>query len=120
MIGPLLTPLAHLAAGPLASIAVGPLAPAGGWPGPTVIRATGALLGWVPFLNPVKLPAGARLWMFLPLALCIAVVYRATRARSLKKLPRATLLTFVNITIGMIAIAVAFYLVDQAALHLLP
>jgi hypothetical protein len=87
-------------------------------------RATGgvgsALLAWVPFLNPVKLPSGARLWMFLPLALCIAVVYRATRARSLEKLPRGTLVTFVNITVGMIAIAAAFYLVNKAALFLGP
>ncbi|NLG44208.1 MAG: hypothetical protein GX547_13240 [Phycisphaerae bacterium] len=82
--------------------------------------AGAALLAWVPFVNPVKLPAGARLWMYLPLTLCIAVVYRATRARSLEKLPRGTLLTFVNITVGMIAIAVAFYVVSRAALYLRP
>jgi hypothetical protein len=83
-------------------------------------RAAGVLLAWVPFLNPIKLPSGARLWMFLPLALCIALVYRATRARSLEKLPRATLVTFVNISLGMIAIAAAFYLINQAALRWLP
>lgn len=98
---------------PLADVAGGPL-------GAAAARGSAALLGWVPFLNPVKLPVGARLWMFLPLALCIALVYRATRARSLKKLVWGTLITFVNISIGMIAIALAFYLVNQAALRLMP
>ena len=60
------------------------------------------------------------MWMFLPLVLCIAVVYRATRARSLDKMPRATLFTFVNISVGMVAIAAAFYLVNQVALRLFP
>ncbi len=82
-------------------------------------HVVGGLLGWVPFLFPVKLPAGARLWMFLPLVLCIAAVYRATRARSLERMPRNTLITFVNISVGMVAIAVAFYLVHQAALRLM-
>ena len=77
-----------------------------------------ALLAWVPFLNPVKLPAGARLWMVLPLVLCVALVYRATRAREVHELPRATLLTFVNIVLGMAAIAVAFNIVNRAALWL--
>ena len=76
------------------------------------------LVGWVPFLHPVKLPDGARMWMLLPLVLCIAAVYRATRARNLGRMPRATLITFVNITVGMAAIAVAFYLVHHAVLWL--
>ena len=84
-----------------------------------MIATLGALLtAWVPFLHPVKLPAGARLWMFLPLVLCIAIVYRATRAPSLSRMPRATLVTFVSISLGMIAIGVAFYLVHHAALWL--
>lgn len=77
-----------------------------------------ALLAWVPFLHPLKLPAGARLWMVLPLVLCVAVVYRATRARHVREMPKDTLTTFVCIILGMIAIAVAFYLVHQAVLWL--
>ena len=76
------------------------------------------LLSWIPFLHPIRLPAGSRLWMLLPLVLCIAAVYRATRARSLRRMPRATLITSVNITVGMVAIAVAFYLVHHAVLWL--
>ncbi len=75
---------------------------------------TGLLLtlGWL-FVSPLKLPAGARLWMMLPLVACVALVYRATRARDVRRMPRATVLTFVNIVVGMALIAVAFYLVHS-------
>lgn len=77
-----------------------------------------AALALVPFLEPMKLPPGARLWMVLPLVLCVAVVYRATRARDARQLPLATLLTFAQILLGMAAIAVAFYAVHFAAIRL--
>ena len=76
------------------------------------------LLAWIPFIHPLKLPAGARLWMFLPLAACIAVVYRATRARTARELPRATVTTFVNIVVGMCLIAIAAYAIHEAVLWL--
>ncbi len=66
------------------------------------------LLAWI-FVHPLKLPAGARLWMFPPLALCVALVYRATRAASARELPRSTAITFVNIVLAMTAIALGFY-----------
>ncbi|MBU0640432.1 MAG: hypothetical protein KKB50_16330 [Planctomycetes bacterium] len=69
------------------------------------------------FIHPLKLPAGGRLWMFLPLALCVTVVYRATRARTAADLPRATVISFVQIVVGMCLIAVAFYLVHEAVLR---
>jgi len=77
-----------------------------------------APLAWVPFLHPLKLPPGARLWMVLPLVLCVAVVYRATRTRDARTLSKSTLTTFVNIMVGMVAIAIAFYAVHRAALWL--
>ncbi len=83
----------------------------------SAITLTG-VLAWIPFIHPLKLPAGARLWMFLPLVLCIALVYRATRATSLARIVPGTLITFVNITVGMVAIALAFYLAHRAALML--
>jgi hypothetical protein len=67
-------------------------------------------LGWL-FVSPLKLPAGTRLWMMLPLVACVALVYRATRARDVRRMPRATVVTFVNIVVGMALVAVAFYLV---------
>jgi hypothetical protein len=76
------------------------------------------LAAWIPFLHPVKLPPGARLWMFFPLILCVALVYRATRSRSVRDMPRATVGTFAYVCIGMIAIAVAFYLLHRLVLWL--
>ncbi|MCK4341824.1 MAG: hypothetical protein KAY37_08895 [Phycisphaerae bacterium] len=72
------------------------------------------LLGW-PFIHPLDLPAGARLWMLLPLVACVATVYRATRVHSMHRMARATAITFVNIVVGMTLIALAFYLLHLAA-----
>jgi hypothetical protein len=74
------------------------------------------LLGFL-FATPLKLPAGGRLWMFFPLALAVSVVYRATRSRTAGEMPLPTLVTFAQIVLGMIAIAVAFYVVNVAALR---
>lgn len=76
-----------------------------------------AVLAWVPFVHPLKLPDGARLWMFLPLAACVAVVYRATRAHTARDLPRATLKTFLNIVVGMCLIAIAAYAIHEGVLR---
>jgi hypothetical protein len=76
-----------------------------------------ALLAWIPFINPLPLPDGARLWMFPPLAACVAVVYRTTRARTARELPKATLKTFINIVVGMCLIAIAAYVIHGAVLR---
>jgi hypothetical protein len=68
-------------------------------------------LGWL-FVNPLKLPANW-IWMLLPLVACVAVIYRATRARNVRGMIRPTLLTFINIVGGMALIAVVFYLVHM-------
>lgn len=69
------------------------------------------------FVVPLEMPAWLRLWMFLPLAACIAAVYRATRARDLRGIGWATVVTFVNIVVGMIAIAVGAYLIQEVVLR---
>jgi hypothetical protein len=69
------------------------------------------------FVRPIELPPWMRLWMFLPLAACIALVYRATRARSPEELPRATALTFLNIVMGMVALAGATYVLHEIVLR---
>lgn len=76
-----------------------------------------APLAWIPFIHPIDLPPGARLWMFLPLALCIAMVYRATRSRTAREMPRATAWTFVNIVVGMWLIAIGFYAAHEVVLR---
>ncbi len=65
------------------------------------------------FMQPLKLPAGATLWMLLPLLGCVAVVYRATRVQSPRHMPKGTVLTFINILVGMFLVAAAFYLVHM-------
>lgn len=69
------------------------------------------------FVEPLKLPAGARLWMFLPLALCIAVVYQGTRAETAREIVWPATRTFINLVLGMTAIAVGFYIAHQLALR---
>ena len=83
-----------------------------------MIPCVGELLGWL-FVNPLKLPPGARLWMLLPLVACVALVYRVTRARDVRHLPKPTIVTFLNIVVGMVLIAVGFYLVHLGVKHFL-
>jgi hypothetical protein len=75
------------------------------------------LLAWIPFVNPLKLPAGSTLWMYPPLAACVAVVYRATRSRNARELPRATIKTFLSIVVGMCLIAIVAYLIPELVLY---
>ncbi len=70
------------------------------------------------FLHPIQVPIVARLWLFLPLALCVAAVYRATRARTAAELPWATFITFINIVLAMVAIAAAAYILNVLVMYL--
>lgn len=82
-------------------------------------HAAGALLAWL-FVTPLDLPDKARLFMFFPLAAAIAVVYRATRAKRVEDLPRATVITFLNICLGMFAIAISAYLLHRLMMWMTP
>lgn len=83
----------------------------------TPVLAALELLAYFPFVTPLKLPGGARLWLFLPLALCVATVYRATRAPSPRGMLRPTLTAFANIVIGMGLIAVALFIAHEIVLR---
>ena len=78
----------------------------------------GAILAWIPFIHPLRLPPGGRLWTFLPLALCVAMVYRATRTSDPSKLARSTAFTFLNIVFGMCVIALAAYGLHEAIIRM--
>ena len=69
------------------------------------------------FVHPLKLPPGGRLFLFFPLALCIAIVYRVTRAERAAELPWPTIKNFLAIVLGMWAIALAFFAAHQLSLH---
>lgn len=75
------------------------------------------LLAWIPLINPIPLPPGWRLWMFLPLTACVALVYRGSRVRDAKELPRGAAITFANIVVGMVALAVLAYAAHLAVLY---
>ncbi|MCA9244756.1 MAG: hypothetical protein KDA32_12410 [Phycisphaerales bacterium] len=78
------------------------------------------IAAWAPlamlFWQPIELPLRMRLVMFLPLALCIAAVYRATRSKRVEDLPKSTALAFMNITLGMGALAVGAYCLYELVL----
>ncbi len=69
------------------------------------------------FVHPLELPAGARLWMMLPLVACVVTVYRGTRARHPREMPRSTVITFFNVVIGMVLIAAGFYFLHLLVRH---
>ncbi|MBK9126536.1 MAG: hypothetical protein IPM13_01905 [Phycisphaerales bacterium] len=76
------------------------------------------VLGWL-MLHPITLPDSWRLWMLLPLVACVALVYRATRARQASELPWPTVKTFFQILAGMVLIALGFWVAHWAAIRFL-
>lgn len=77
----------------------------------------GLLAIGIPFIQPLPIAGWMRLWMFLPLAFCVAVVYRATRARETDRILRSAFFSFVNISVGMVLIALAAYGIHWLALR---
>jgi len=53
------------------------------------------------------------LWLYYPLCLVVAVVYKATKFDEPKAIARAALHFFVSVTLGMLALAVVFYLIAR-------
>jgi hypothetical protein len=53
------------------------------------------------------------LWLYYPLCVVVAVVYKATKFDEPKAIARAALHFFVSVTLGMFALAVVFYLVTR-------
>ncbi len=71
------------------------------------------------FLDPIALPPTWRFWMMFPLVACVAVVYRATRARTPGELLWPTIVNFAQIVVGMALIGAAFYAAHWAAIRFL-
>ena len=53
------------------------------------------------------------LWLYYPLCLVVAVVYKATKFETPKAIARAALHFFLSVTAGMLALAVVFYLIAR-------
>ncbi|MCC6675620.1 MAG: hypothetical protein IT436_00625 [Phycisphaerales bacterium] len=78
------------------------------------------LLAYRPFIDPVDIQ---RIWYFLliPLALGIAITYKAVRIPDMRRYPRQVALMTVQIVIAMLALgAASFLLVQHVAPLILP
>ena len=53
------------------------------------------------------------LWLYYPLCLAVAVVYKATKFDKPKEIAWAALHFFVWVTLGMIVLAAAFYVIQR-------
>lgn len=75
-----------------------------------------AMLAYRPFIDPIDIQ---RIWYFLlvPLALGIALAYKAVRIPDLRDLPRQVAIMTVQTIIGMLALGAASFLLVQ---HLAP
>jgi hypothetical protein len=56
------------------------------------------------FVSGIDLTGTQRLFLMLPLCLCVAVVYKTTRCDTLREVPRAALVLWVTIVVGMYAV----------------
>lgn len=72
-----------------------------------------ALLAWTPFLQPLPLEA-YWMWLILPIAAAIAVVYKALKLRNIEQLPVEAAKLTVVIIASMIIAAIALYVLVEA------
>jgi uncharacterized membrane protein YedE/YeeE len=79
-----------------------------------------AMLAWTPFLQPA--PGVDRWWWMLviPMALGIAMSYKAIRTKDLRDYPRDVLRMSVQIVAAVVGIAIGLYLVVIVLLPHLP
>ena len=76
----------------------------------TEIVLASMLIEALGILQPVPYDSG-RLWMFLPLALIVAVVYKALKVEDVRQVPIAALLLWVTIMAGMVAVWAGLYVI---------
>lgn len=69
-------------------------------------------LAYTPFLDPIHLHESSYL-LIIPLALGIAIAYKAMRLDELRDYPRQVLIMTVQIVAGMIALGLAAFLLVE-------
>jgi hypothetical protein len=62
------------------------------------------------FLKPMVYDS-SRLWMILPLTLAISIVYKTARVQDIRAVPFAAFLLWITILGGMLAVAIALYVI---------
>lgn len=79
-----------------------------------------ALLAWTPFLEP--LPGAQHWWwvLVLPMALGVALSYKAIRTKELARYPREVVAMTLQIVAAVVGIAIGLHLVVVVLLPYLP
>jgi hypothetical protein len=69
------------------------------------------MIAWTPFYHPMTLSSDAVMWLVLPLALAVAVVYKAIRVGHVRELPRQVAVLMVQMVAGLIALGLVLWAV---------
>ncbi|MFP4140341.1 MAG: hypothetical protein ACOCZU_08595 [Planctomycetota bacterium] len=68
-------------------------------------------LAWSLFTHPMTLSSDMVMWLVLPLALSVAVIYKAIRVRRVAELPRQVAILMVQMVGGLIALGLVLWAV---------
>lgn len=69
------------------------------------------MLAWSLFIHPMTLSSDTVMWLVLPLALAVAVVYKAIRVRHIAELPRQVAILMVQMVGGLLALGLVLWAV---------
>lgn len=67
------------------------------------------------FLQPATLARWQEMLMLLPLCLAVSIVYKTTRCERVRDIPRAVLVSWVTIILGMYVVGIGLLLVYDLA-----
>jgi hypothetical protein len=70
-------------------------------------------MAWTLFYHPVQWSSDSLLWLVLPLSAALAIVYKTVRTRDLRRLPLEVLVLMVLLVVGMVALGVGLWLVQE-------
>lgn len=65
------------------------------------------------FITPVPLTGWQQLSLLLPLCLAVSIVYKLTKLENLREVPKAALITWVTIVVGMFAVGLGLFLLHR-------
>jgi hypothetical protein len=67
------------------------------------------MIAWTLFYHPMTLSSDTVMWLVLPLALTVAVVYKAIRVRRIRELPVAVAVLMVQMIAGLVALGAVLW-----------
>lgn len=66
-------------------------------------------------IHPLQLTRIEQMLLLLPLCLAIAMVYKTTKLADLRQLPRAALVSWITIVVGMYAVGICLLVIYEIA-----